>query len=100
MVADRQALDALAHLLDHAGALVAEDDRVRAERVPFCTDRSEWHTPEAPIFTLTSPALGASRSRAPRSRAARSRLSHTAAFGMWSPPGVGIDGLSGILLGT
>src|SRR5688572_21993411 len=26
--------------------------------VPFCTDRSEWHTPDATIFTLHSPAPG------------------------------------------
>ena len=26
--------------------------------VPFCTDRSEWQTPEATTFTLTSPAPG------------------------------------------
>ena len=26
--------------------------------VPFCTDRSEWQTPEATIFTLASPGPG------------------------------------------
>ena len=56
MVADLHVGDALPHLGDDAGALVAEDGRARA--AGWCrsgTDRSEWHTPVASILTFTSP---------------------------------------------
>ena len=49
-----------ADLVDGAGALVAEDRRRRQRHVPFMTERSEWHTPLAPISTTTSrgPGIG------------------------------------------
>src|SRR3954447_15439565 len=49
--------------------------------VPFCTDRSEWHTPDAPIRTLTSPALGESSSTSWISRGCSSPV-RMAAFGI------------------
>ena len=43
----RDAGDALADLLHHAGALVAEHASGVGMSVPFWIDRSEWHTPDA-----------------------------------------------------
>src|SRR5438477_8790277 len=49
--------------------------------VPFCTDRSEWQTPEAAMRTLTSPAWGVSRSTSWISRGWSSPV-RMAAFGI------------------
>ena len=84
VVARLQVGDALADLLDDAGALVAEHHRVGAEERAVLTDRSEWQTPEAPILTLTSPALGASRSISSIVSGSFAPLA-TAAFGIRAP---------------
>ena len=66
--------DALAHLGDDAGALVAEHARGRRGIVPFMPERSEWHTPVAAILTFTSPGpTGAQLDVVAGSRACRHR---------------------------
>ena len=59
-VADLHPADVGADLLDHAGALVAEDDLPGMGNVPLITERSEWHTPLAVIRTITSVGPGSS----------------------------------------
>ncbi len=50
--------------------------------VPFCIDRSEWHTPEAAIRTSTSPAWGASTSTSVRTSSGCPTATSTAALAM------------------
>ena len=56
------------------------------ERAVLTTERSEWQTPDAPIFTFTSPAFGASRSMSSMESGSL-RPRQTAALGI-GPPGV------------
>ena len=55
------------------GTLVAEHRRQRDGSMPFTTERSEWHTPDAPSRTRTSPAFGPARSMSTISSGGRRR---------------------------
>src|SRR5688572_4447499 len=55
--------------------------------VPFSTDRSEWHTPVASIFTLTSPAPTSTSSMSSRTSTLSSPMLRTSAARNAHPPG-------------
>src|SRR3954452_10348703 len=54
--------------------------------VPFCIDRSEWQTPEAPMRSFTSPARGASTSMSSRISSGWPTPTRTAAFTIGTSP--------------
>ena len=63
MIARREVGHAVADLFDDAGRLVARGPAAAAiSMVPLVAERSLWHTPHAPIFTVTSPRRGGATS--------------------------------------
>ncbi len=55
---------------------------VGVSMVPFCMDKSEWHTPEAAMRTSTSPGCGASISTSVRTSSGCPIAVSTAALDM------------------